>query len=287
MITLLKNREVYFSEFILQVKSELLELRNPTFSEVRKLFASRHWGLLHSFRSKYEEMEDFADLFYSLLMADMLPDRPYIDKKNCIFLLVLFLSTKPANSPCATLGVSQRSNLLALAKLARERNDVELLGAINVLVRKRMIAFGLRGGLRSVFLTKKGVVRRDTAQMTPEFCGLSVERCLLTSVESGAFAEFSKCASDYLQMKDEFLEEFVANDDNELIDFDAKTSSVTKRTAKDIGFFKHKHFEEFQALFGVESPVKESRHQFSGQKRPKKPRKHQDLIFEDDKDDDF
>lgn len=237
---LLLGREQAFQEDYKQLRAKISEsIKNkeevPKFSLLREIWRQSGFYFIHSCILKKESAQEFYELAFGVILT-FFESNKLLFCQQCIDQYCLYQLYFTARQPLLKINVNEialsliNDFLEKAVKLGHEE-PIKLLAFMR---RKKSFSYCFITGLQTRLVGKHGKI------LTMAESDADIQNARLTSY--GMFGDETEVLHlehshvAYLTDKKNFIEDFVVDDENELIDYDEFTGKIVKKTQNQLNF---------------------------------------------------
>lgn len=238
---LLPGREQAFQEDYKELRIKISQSCNqlkdkvPKFAAVKEIWKQSGFYFIHSCIQKKENAQEFYELAFGIIMT-FFESNKLVFYEQCIDLYTLYQLFSTARQPLLKINVNAISltlinNFLEKAEKLGYQEPIKLL---TLMRRKKAFSYCFITGLQSRQVGKHGKI------LTVAENDADVQNAKLS--QYGMFGDEAEVIhlenshTEYLDEKKNFIDHFVAGDENELIDYDEFTGKIVKKTQNQLNF---------------------------------------------------
>ena len=228
---LAESHRSFISKYYFELRDHVMEQPCLSFNSVKNVCQQHHAVLIHSWLCKGEEPHEFYGVLYGLVLDCYMGES---NEMKCvdIFLLYILYGTMPERHKVTIhLTLEILRSLIGYLDYLCKVNNEEVTELISLMFAKRWIVVGQKHGMRTSLLAKNGVVCKDN-----QIRNLDLEYQLeKIRFDHEIMSDQTKeqgldSLRQYVNLKETFLAEYVREDPNEVLCFEANVKRLMKES---------------------------------------------------------
>lgn len=239
------DRLKILTSFYLNFKSNFDFALTVSFIQIRSIFKLLKMGLLHSFRCKNEDQNEYYECWFQILFDEFVNEDFKSQLVDLSFLYIVYF-TMP--SKLIKINVSQTilEKIARLTRKCEENHQTEFLLLVRNLLAANAFVPSTKHGLTSVILNKNGKIKKendsDSVKMIFEIEELNWKENLMDLQGINCFLDDS---SEYLKEKKEYFSLFVQEDQDLKIVYNPKKKKILKTVESELSVFDESAVGDF------------------------------------------
>lgn len=234
---LYQNREKQLGEFYFTLQGKAIAQKTIDFKSIKRVFKEEQAGLIHSWLCRNESESEFYDLLFSIGLSSF-ETGIYLARKIDIYLIYILYTTLPESLKKRIKLSLDKPLLLSLKEFARsckKEKDIESLALLKHMINSNSFILSYKRGIKSALLDKKGNFKYMESGISCDSIFEFDFNSFYNKLEKDPLIEKHQQNLDkYIKEKGSFLNDYIINDDDEILAYDENNKKLMKKMEKEL-----------------------------------------------------